>query len=147
MRKPLLSSRAVPGLYDLMLLLDPQADDERRAEIVRNVHTMIETSGSLVGAHDWGMRRMAYEIDHRPDAAYHLLQFEGGNDLLERLDHTLKITDGVLRFRTIRLRPGSPPPAPPRSERRPEGRSREDGEATVAPRAAADSRRPDNGRS
>ena len=147
MRKPLLSSRAVPGLYDLMLLLDPQADDERRAEIVRNVHTMIETSGSLVGAHDWGMRRMAYEIDHRPDAAYHLLQFEGGNDLLERLDHTLKITDGVLRFRTIRLRQGSPPPAPPRSERRPEGRSREDGEATVAPRAAADSRRPDNGRS
>jgi len=137
----------VPGLYDLMLLLDPQADDERRAEIVRNVHTMIETSGSLVGAHDWGMRRMAYEIDHRPDAAYHLLQFEGGNDLLERLDHTLKITDGVLRFRTIRLRPGSPPPAPPRSERRPEGRSREAGEATVAPRAAADSRRPDNGRS
>ena len=135
------------GLYDLMLLLDPQADDDRRAEIVRNVRTMIEKSGTLVGAHDWGTRRMAYEIDHRPEAAYHLLQFEGGNDLLERLGHSLKITDGVLRFRTIRLRPGSPPPAPPRSDRRPEGRSRDDGEATVAPRAAADSRRSDSGRS
>jgi small subunit ribosomal protein S6 len=30
--------------------------------------------------------------------------------LLEQLDHSLKITDGVLRFRIIRLRPGTPPP-------------------------------------
>lgn len=130
-----------------MLLLDPQADEDRRQEIVRNVQTMIESGGSLVGAHDWGARRMAYEIDHRPDAAYHLFQFEGGNELLKRLDHSLKIADGVLRFRTIRLRPGIPTPAAPRPDRRPEGRSREDGEATVAPRAAADSRRGDNGRS
>lgn len=130
-----------------MLLLDPQADDDRRGEILRNVQTMIESGGSLVGAHDWGTRRLAYEIDHRPDAAYHLFQFEGGNELLERLDHNLKISDGVLRFRTIRLRPGSPPPSPPRPDRRPEGRSREDGEATVAPRAAADARRPSDGRS
>ena len=132
------------ALYDLMLLLDPQADDGRRGEIANNVQTMIESGGSLVGVHDWGTRRMAYEIDHRPEADYRLFQFEGENDLLERLTHTLKITDGVLRFRTIRLKPGSPPPDAPRAERRPEaGRSRDDGEATVAPRAAADARRRD----
>ena len=98
-------------LYDLMLLLDSNAPDERRREIVGNVQSMIEGGATLVGAHDWGMRRMAYEIDHRADADYHLFQFEtNGGDLLERLDHTLKITDGVLRFRIIKLRPGTPPP-------------------------------------
>ena len=51
---------------------------------------------------------MAYEIDHRPEAHYHLFQFEGENDLLERLNHQLKIMDGVLRFRIIRLKPGAP---------------------------------------
>ena len=62
------------------------------------------------------MRPTVYEIHKRPDADYHLFQFHGGVDLLEQLDHTLKITDGVLRFRIIKLRAGTPPPprwAPP----------------------------------
>ena len=125
------------SLYDLMLMLDPEAPEERQAEILGGVRSAIESGGSLVGAHDWGLRRMAFEIDHRPEAAYHLFQFEGGNDLLERLNHTLKITDGVLRFRIIRLRPGSPPPPrPDAGRRREEGRS--EGAAPVAARAAAD---------
>jgi small subunit ribosomal protein S6 len=127
-------------LYDLMLLLDSNAPDERRREIVANVQGMIESGGTLVGAHDWGMRRIAYEIDHRADADYHLFQFEtNGGDLLDRLDHTLKITDGVLRFRIIRLKPGSPPPPAPRAAGRPRELPREEEEtATVAPRSVAD---------
>jgi hypothetical protein len=63
---------------------------------------------------------MTFEIDHRPDAAYHLFQFEaeGGGALLERVDHSLKIMDGVLRHRIIRLKDGSPPPPMPAPDRR-----------------------------
>jgi small subunit ribosomal protein S6 len=123
--------------YDLMLMLDPNAPEERQQQIAAEVQAMIESGGTLVGHHDWGMRRMAFEIRHRPDASYHLYQFEGSNELLERLDHTLKITDGVLRFRIIRLKPGSPPPPEPRSDAaRP--REARTGDTRVAPRAAAD---------
>jgi small subunit ribosomal protein S6 len=81
---------------------------------------------------------MAFEIRHREEAGYHLFQFEGENELLERLDHTLKITDGVLRFRIIRLKPGTPPPPPPRPAE-PRAREREPrGSERVAARAAAD---------
>jgi small subunit ribosomal protein S6 len=127
----------VASQYDLMLMLDPEASDERQEEIVREVRSMIESDGTLVGAHDWGTRRLAYEIDHRRDAGYHLFQFEGERPLLERIDRSLKIMDGVLRFRTIRLKPGSPPPPTPDREA---PRRREDGvEPTVAAsRAAAD---------
>ena len=97
---------------------------------------MIEGQGTMVGVHDWGLRRLAYEMDHRGEAAYHLFQFEGENPLLEHLDHTLKITDGVLRFRIIKLRAGTPPPPPPRPA---EARTREPrGAERVAARAAAD---------
>jgi small subunit ribosomal protein S6 len=133
------------ALYDLMLMLDSNAPDERRAEIAANVQSTIEGAGTLVGAHDWGMRRLAYEIDHRADAEYRLYQFEtpdGDNALLEQLDHTLKITDGVLRFRVIRLKPGSPPPPTPRQAARPRESVREEEEtATVAPRSVADAPR------
>lgn len=127
------------GLYDLMLMLDPTVPEERRAEILQQVQAMIESEGSVVGSHDWGTRRMTFEIDHRPEASYHLYQFEGESPLLERLDHTLKITDGVMRFRTIGIKPGSPPPDVPQAEA---PRSREEsGDSPRAPRAAADSRR------
>jgi small subunit ribosomal protein S6 len=132
-------------LYDLMLMLDPNAPDERRAEIASGVQSAIESKGTLVGAHDWGMRRIAYEIDHRTDAEYRLYQFETADDdheLLEQLDHTLKITDGVLRFRIIRLKPGSPPPPTPRQAGRPREIVPEAEEtATVAPRSVADAPR------
>jgi small subunit ribosomal protein S6 len=127
----------MPGLYDLVILLDPNAPEERQAEILRDVKALIESGGTLVSEHDWGVRRMAYEIDHRPEAAYHVLQFEAEPALLERLRHTLKITDGVLRQRTIRAKPGAPPPPAPRPEA-PRPREEEAGDTQVAPRAAAD---------
>lgn len=126
-------------LYDLTIMLDPNAPDDRHREILGNVNSAIEGKGKLVGQHDWGMRRMAFEIDHRPDAAYHLFQFEGEKDLLDQLHNSLKITDGVLRHRIIKVKPGTPPPVTPRPEaprgaRAPE----EDPGGTVAARAAAD---------
>jgi small subunit ribosomal protein S6 len=129
----------VQGLYDLMLMLDPSAPEERRSEILSGVQESIESEGTLVGAHDWGTRRMSFEIDHRPEASYHLLQFEGGPELLARLDRTLKIADGVMRFRIVGLKHGSPPPPTPRAE---PSRTREPtGESQRAPRAAADAPR------
>jgi small subunit ribosomal protein S6 len=122
--------------YDLMLLLDPNAPEGRGDQIVGDVEQAIGAGGSLIGRHDWGTRRMTFEIDHRPEADYRLFQFEADVPLLERLDHMLKITDGVLRFRIIKQRAGTPPPPPPRP---PEARAREPrGAERVAARAAAD---------
>ena len=54
--------------------------------------------------------RPTYEVRKKAEADYHLIQFRGENELLEQLDHNLKITDGVLRHRIIKLRPGTPDP-------------------------------------
>jgi small subunit ribosomal protein S6 len=102
--------------YDLMLLLGTDVPEERRATILENVESAIGAGGgSVVSQHDWGVRNLAYEIEHRTDAEYRLTQFTGPRELLETLDHTLKITDGVVRFRIIRVLPGTP--APPEARR------------------------------
>lgn len=105
-------------LYDLMLLLDPSAADDQRAKIVADAEAAIGSAGTLVGKHDWGRRAMAYEVDHQTDAEYHLLQFEGPPALLERLQQTLRVTDGVTRFRIIKVAPGTPDPPHVRPEPR-----------------------------
>jgi small subunit ribosomal protein S6 len=125
-------------IYDLTLLLDPNAPEDRHREILGNVNSAIEGNGKLVGQHDWGMRRLAFEIDHRADASYHLFQFEGEKDLLDQLDNSLKITDGVLRHRIIKVKPGTPPPPTPRPEAPRSARPAEEPEGAVAARAAAD---------
>ena len=100
-------------LYDLMLLIDPNAPEERRTAAISEAESLIGSGGELVDSHDWGTRRMAFEIDHRPEADYRLYQFTGDNALLQRLNQRLRILDAVLRFRIIKQKPGMPTPPPP----------------------------------
>jgi small subunit ribosomal protein S6 len=81
------------------------------------VESAISSSGTIVSDHDWGTRALAYEIRHRTDAEYHLLQFHGPATLLASLQRNLRIADGVLRFRIVKLAPGTPAPTElPRAE-------------------------------
>jgi small subunit ribosomal protein S6 len=131
-------ARRMSGLYDLMLLIDPTAPEDRRSAAVSEAESMINSGGDLVASYDWGQRRMAYEIDHRPEADYRLYQFRGDNALLERLDQRLRILDGVLRFRIIKIKPGQPTPPPPDQQAPRRRDDREAQDTKVAARAAAD---------
>ena len=121
-----------------MLLIDPNAPEERRNAVISETESMINDGGELVASHDWGQRRMAYEIDHRPEADYRLYQFEGENPLLERLNQRLRIMDGLLRFRIMKIKPGQPTPPPPDQQAPRRRDEREAQDTKVAARAAAD---------
>jgi small subunit ribosomal protein S6 len=95
--------------YDLVLLLDIQAEDSVRAKIVADTRASIEAQGELLRHDDWGERALTYPIEKKANAEYHLLQFHAGApELLAGLNRTLRITDGILRFRLIKLKPGVP---------------------------------------
>jgi small subunit ribosomal protein S6 len=95
--------------YDLVLLLDMQADEGTRAKIVADTRATVEAQGELLRYDAWGERPLTYPIEKKASAEYHLLQFHAANaELLSGLDRTLRITDGVLRFRIIKLKPGVP---------------------------------------
>src|SRR5256714_14595924 len=99
-----------------MLRLDPGATAARRAKFLADAGAAIAADGTLVGKHDWGARALAYEIRHKGDAEYHLFQFNATPALLERLQRSLRLTDGVVRFRIIKLAPGTPDPPAVRPE-------------------------------
>jgi small subunit ribosomal protein S6 len=95
--------------YDLMLLLDPQAEEGARTKIVADTRATIEAQGEFLRHDEWGTRALTYPIDRKPNAEYHLLQFHApATELLSGLNQTLRITDGVIRFRIIKLAPGVP---------------------------------------
>lgn len=100
-----------PPIYDLVLLLDTSAEDATRAKVIADATAAIQADGEIVGTHAWGIRPLAYEIDKKTDAVYHLIQFHAhSRDVLAHLQRTLSITDSVLRFRLVKLEPGTPAP-------------------------------------
>lgn len=110
--------------YDLVLLLDPQAEESVRAKLVDDTRKSISAQGELLRHDEWGERALTYPIERRTSARYHLLQFHvADSELLSSLDRMLRLTDEVLRFRIIKLAPGVPSapdmsaaPAAPRGE-------------------------------
>jgi small subunit ribosomal protein S6 len=96
-------------IYDLVLLLDPQAEESARAKIVADIREAIAAKGGLVRHDEWGERALAYPIDHRTTAEYHLVQFHATTvELIAELNRALHITDEVIRFRINKLKPGTP---------------------------------------
>ncbi len=96
-------------------MLDPEIPDERREQIASEARTRIESGGQLKHDTSWGMRKLAYEIRQRTEADYRFFRFETQGELLDDLNHNLRIADGVLRFRIFKVDPDSPsivPPAP-----------------------------------
>ncbi len=95
--------------YDLVLLLDAEADEQAHTRILGEARAAIEAEGELLRDDTWGDRALTYPIDHKTTARYHLLQFHAtAPGLLERLDRSLRFADEVVRFRVIKLKPGTP---------------------------------------
>jgi small subunit ribosomal protein S6 len=97
-----------------MLLLDPELADERQAEILARARDLVEKrGGTWENQEPWGRRRLAYEIDHKQEAFYHLIHLSSDAETLDELTRVLKITDGVMRHMAVR-RPAAAPPRPAR---------------------------------
>jgi len=126
--------------YDLVLMLDPEAEETARAKLLTDARTAIEAQGELVRHDEWGNRALAYPIGHRSVADYHLMQFHASSaGLLSTLDRSLRIADEALRFRIIKLRPGTRDAPDMRSSGEPPGASRAPAPARQpAPAAAGD---------
>jgi small subunit ribosomal protein S6 len=102
-----------PREYELVLMLDPQLDSPDRDTLAQTARGEIESTGTLKQENSWGLRKMAYEINKRTEADYRWFRFEAPTELLDTLDHNLKIADGVLRFRIFKVDPDTPSIVPP----------------------------------
>lgn len=117
-------------------MLDPGQDAPARDAVANEAKKQIEAAGTLKHENAWGLRKLAYEIDQRTEADYRWFRFEAPTELLEQLDHNLKIADGVLRFRVFKVDADTPVIAPPATSAPGPGASRERPSAPEAQQAA-----------
>jgi small subunit ribosomal protein S6 len=89
--------------YELMLVLRPDvADDKSQALIDRTTRGIVAAGGQIVKVAPWGRRRLAYPIDRHREGSYHIILFHAPSDALAELEHSLLITEEVIRHLVTR---------------------------------------------
>jgi small subunit ribosomal protein S6 len=89
--------------YELMLVLRPDAPDERIAAIVdRTTRQIAADGGQIVKVAPWGRRRLAYPIERYREGSYHIIVFEAPSTTIAEIERTLLITEEVLRHLAVR---------------------------------------------
>jgi small subunit ribosomal protein S6 len=99
--------------YEILLMLDPESADGHQDEVIARVRELVEGSGGTWRSHDaWGRRRLAYEINKKPEGIYHLLVFQASGETLDEITRVLKIDDSVMRHLAVKHIEGSKTSAP-----------------------------------
>jgi len=90
--------------YELMIIIDGDQEDTMVDDVVSRVTTWIEEeSGQLAKTDKWGKRRFAYEINHKAEGHYVVLEMTTGQVDMEPLERSLRLADEVVRHKLIRL--------------------------------------------
>ena len=90
--------------YELMLVLRPDVpDDKSQALVDRTTRGIVAAGGQIVKVAPWGRRRLAYPIDRHREGSYHIILFEAPSEAIVELEHTLLITEEVLRHLVTRV--------------------------------------------
>jgi small subunit ribosomal protein S6 len=100
------------ALYETLFVVHPEKGP-RMKEFVERFKKVIEgQSGTLSQVDEWGLRDLAYRIEKQGKGLYTLLRFESSPRAVEELERNLKLTDGILRYLTVRVDPESVAPSP-----------------------------------
>ena len=90
--------------YELMLVIRPDvADDKSQALVDRTTRQIVTAGGQIVKVAPWGRRRLAYPIDRHREGSYQIILFESPPEAITELEHTLLITEEVLRHLVTRV--------------------------------------------
>ena len=83
--------------YELLFVLDPDLDEEKKASLIETVKSVIANGGEAGEADVWGDRRLAYSINKKNTGYYVVIPFKAEADLPKELDRRLRINENVMR--------------------------------------------------
>ena len=89
--------------YESIYIINPNVEAEGIKSLVEKFNALIEEEGGKVTeTTEWGMKKLAYPIKKLNQGYYVLVNFEAKAEFIDELERVYKITDGVIKFITIR---------------------------------------------
>ncbi len=124
------------ALYETLFVVHPERG-ARVKEFIERFKKVIEgQEGAVSLVDEWGMRDLAYRIDKQSKGFYTLLRYNATGRAVEELERNLRLTDGILRYLTVRTEESAiTNPAAARPHGAEAGRHPEEGAAKTEPAA------------
>ena len=99
--------------YEVMILIDPEAEEARQEEIIARVRDIVLGAGGTWDAVDpWGRRKLSFEILKKGEAVFWMVRLSCPPAALAELERVLRITDDVLRHKAVIQSKARRAPAP-----------------------------------
>ena len=118
--------------YEVLFIVRPDVGDAGLKEQVNRARQVLEQQGATaVTVHDWGLRDLAYDIAGHSRGAYVLIEYEAMPPAVRELERTLKLSDNVMRYISVRQVEGMAVPLDDSSPAAGEASAEEAGPASV----------------
>ena len=90
--------------YEIVFIINPDAEDAEVMRLTEAAQKIItDQGGNIVKTEMMGKRRLAYEINHKRDGVYVLLEVEGSGREIAEFERRMRVNDRVLRYMTVRV--------------------------------------------
>ena len=90
--------------YETVFILNPVLSDEQIKETVKKYEDFLVSKGAkMVAKEDWGLKKMAYAIQHKKSGFYHLFEFKAPGEVIEPLELEFRREERMMRYLTVKL--------------------------------------------
>lgn len=91
------------NFYEMTYILNPVLDEEKFSELVEFVNKLITDNGGEISEVDeWGIKKLAYDIDNKGTGYYVNLYFTATPDVIEKVEKNMRIHDDIMRYLTLK---------------------------------------------
>ncbi len=89
--------------YEVMVILDPDLEERTVAPSLDTYLNVVrQDGGSIENVDVWGRRRLAYEIDKKPEGIYAVVKLNAEPATVKELDRQLGLNESVMRTKVLR---------------------------------------------
>ncbi len=88
--------------YESIVVFKTQLEEEKRVSLLEKFKSIIESDGKIESVDEWGVKRLAYEINKCNEGFYYLINFEADSELPKELERNYRISEDVIRYNIIR---------------------------------------------
>jgi small subunit ribosomal protein S6 len=91
-------------VYEILFIADPNLGEPEVDALTTLVQGYAEKEGGRIQkVEKWGKKRLAYLVGKHREGSYVLLVVEGGSALVKEVERRIRVTDGVVKFMTVRV--------------------------------------------
>ena len=91
-------------VYEILFIADPTLGEPEVDALTTTIQGFAEKEGGKIQkVEKWGKKRLAYTIKKQREGSYVLLTVEGNAALVAEVERRIRVTDGILKFITVRV--------------------------------------------